>query len=128
MRGAADALRQVRHRRELPLASLPALLGAHQLSGAFVWWDLTGRASAATGRMALWLYMVFADVVLSVLVPAAVLAVETDGGRRGWLARFTVVGGAVAAAYLIAMVRAGRLRPATMRPPPAPASGPAACR
>ena len=39
------------------------------------------------------------------LVPAAVLAVETDTCRRRWLARLTVVGGAVAAVYLVAMVR-----------------------
>ncbi len=69
-----------------------------------MWWDLTGRASVTTGRVALWLYMLFAYVVLPVLVPAAVLAVETHPGRRRWLARLTVVGWAVAAVYLVAMV------------------------
>ena len=51
------------------------------------------------------MYLLFAYVVLPVLVPAAVLAVEADAGRRRWLARFTVLGASVAAIYLLAMVR-----------------------
>ena len=81
------ALRRVGQKRELPLSSLPALFAGHQLSEAFVWWDVTGRASATTGRVALWVYMLFAYVVLPVLVPAAVLAVETTPvGAGGWRA------------------------------------------
>jgi hypothetical protein len=49
--------------------------------------------------------MLFAYVVLPMLVPAAVLAVETDAGRRRWLEALTVAGGAVGAIYLLAMVR-----------------------
>ena len=46
------ALRQVHRWRELPLASLPVLFAGHQLVEAFVWLDLTDRASAPTGRVA----------------------------------------------------------------------------
>lgn len=102
---SVGALRQVHLRRELPLASLPALFAGHQIAEAFVWLDLTDRAPAATGRVALWLYMLFAYVVLPVVVPSAVLAVEPDPTRRRWLAGLTAVGGAVAVAYLVAMVR-----------------------
>jgi hypothetical protein len=100
-----DAIRHVRRRSEMPLASLPLLFAGHQLTEAFVWWDLADRVPASMGRAALWVYMVFAYLVLPVLVPAAVLAVETDARRRRLLARLTVVGGAVALAYLAAMAR-----------------------
>lgn len=43
-------------------------------------------------------------MVIPVLVPAAVLAVETDAARRRWLGALTAAGGAVAATYLLAMV------------------------
>jgi len=99
-----DAIRQVRRPRDMAVASLPAVFAAHQLIEALVWLDLTGRAPATVGRVALWLYMLIAYVVLPVFVPAAVLAVETDAARRRWVARLTVVGGAVAAVYLVAMV------------------------
>ena len=82
-----SALRQVHRRRDLPLASLPVLFAGHQLVEALVWLDLTDRVSATSGRVALWLYMLFAYVVLPVLVPAAVLAVKTDAARRRWPAK-----------------------------------------
>lgn len=70
-----------------------------------MWWDLGGEVSASTGRVALWVYTAFAYVVLPVLIPVAVLAVETDANRRRLLAGLTGVGMAVAVAYLHAMVR-----------------------
>lgn len=100
-----DALRHTRDRRELPLASLPALFAVHQLSEAFVWWDLTDRVSPSTGRLALWVYMLFAYVVLPVLAPGAITAVETDARRRRVLTRLTALGALVAVVYLSAMMR-----------------------
>ena len=98
-----DALRHVRHPRELPLASLPLALGVHQLTEAFVWWDLRGEVAASTGRTALWAYAAFAFVVLPLLVPVAVLAIEPDEMRRRRIVRLAVLGGLVAGVYADAM-------------------------
>lgn len=100
-----DALRHVRRREELPLASLPLAFGVHQGSEAFVWWGLQGDVAPATGRAALWVYLVFAVVVLPVLVPLAVLLVEPDRARRRLIGRLMVLGLLVAAAYAAGMLR-----------------------
>ena len=99
------ALRHVDRPQELPLASLPVLFGAHQVTEAFVWWGLRGDVGASTSDAALWLYVLFAFVVLPTLAPLAVLLVEPDPGRRRMIGRFAVVGGLVSVVYLASMVR-----------------------
>jgi hypothetical protein len=99
------ALRHVERPQELPLASLPVLFGAHQLTEAFVWWGLRGDAAASTGHTALWLYTLFAFVVLPLLTPLAVLLVEPDVRRRQVIARFAVLGGLVSVVYMASMLR-----------------------
>ena len=99
-----DALRHVRRPRDLSLGALPLLLGAHQLTEAFVWWADEGRVSVSTGRTAAWLYVGFAYVVLPLLVPLAVRAVEPDHGRRRVMAWAAVVGGLVALVHLSGML------------------------
>ena len=87
------ALRRVGQKRELPLASLPALFAGHQLSEAFVGWDVTGRASATTGRVALWVYMLFAYVVLRCSYrPPCWQSRPTPVGAGGWRASRWSVG------------------------------------
>ena len=49
---AADALRNVRSRRTLPLALLPAVFAFHTFTSAFVWWGLDGPLSPAVGDAA----------------------------------------------------------------------------
>jgi hypothetical protein len=49
-----DALRHVRHRRYLPLAVIPLILGLHQVVEAFAWWGMQGRVSFQVGHMATW--------------------------------------------------------------------------
>ena len=100
-----SALRHVDRPQELPLASLPVLFGAHQVTEAFVWWRLRGDVAASTGDAALWLYVLFAFVVLPVLAPLAVLLVEPDARRRRIMGRFAVVGGLVSVVYLATMLR-----------------------
>ena len=100
-----DALRPVRRPRDLALASLPGLFAAHQVSEAFVWWGLTDRVAWSTSRMALWLYLGFAFVVLPVLLPLAVRAVEPVVGKRRWLGWLAALGLALAVACLAAMWR-----------------------
>ena len=98
-------LRHVERPQELPLASLPVLFGAHQVTEAFVWWGLRGDVSGSTGRTALWLYVLFAFVVLPLLTPMAVLLVEPDDRRRRGMGRFAVLGAAVSVVYLASMLQ-----------------------
>jgi hypothetical protein len=95
-----DALRHTKHRRYLPLALLPLLLGLHQMVEAFAWWGFEGRVPFRVGEMATWLYLLVAFAVLPPLVPAAVLATESDERRRRRLLPLVVLGAAVAAALL----------------------------
>ena len=95
-----DALRHMRHRRYLPLALLPLLLGLHQVVEAFAWWGMEGRVPTRVGEMAIWLYLAFAFLVVPPLVPWAVRAAEDDGRRRRLLMLFVLLGAGVAAALL----------------------------
>jgi hypothetical protein len=102
-----DAFRHLRGRNDhLLLATLPLLLGAHQLVEAFVWWGVEGSVPHDVGRVALWIYLLIAFVVLPVFVPFAVIALEPTARRRRQLAPFVVLGAGVAAVLFAAMVRA----------------------
>jgi hypothetical protein len=100
-----DALRQVRRPAERPLGALPVLLGAHLLVEALVWQGLTGEIDASIGRRAMWVYLAFAVVVLPVLVPLAVRAVEPDPGRRRTMGLLAVAGTVLAGVYLAGMLQ-----------------------
>ena len=101
-----DVARHVHGRRDhLALAALPLLLAAHQLDEAFVWWGLQGHVSADVGRVATWIYLLFAFVVLPVYVPAAVWALEPPGLRRMTIAPFIALGAVVSCVLLVSMLR-----------------------
>ena len=59
-----DALRHVRHRRELALAALPLLFGAHQLIEAFAWWGLEESVPDRVGTLARDVYLVIAFALI----------------------------------------------------------------
>ena len=99
-----DALRQVHRRQERALVAIPVVLGAHLLVEAVVWQGLTGDVAASTGRLAMWAYLAVALLVVPVLVPLAVRAVEPDPGRRRVMGRLVAVGAGVAIVYLVVMV------------------------
>jgi hypothetical protein len=101
-----DALRQVRRPNERPLGALPVVLGAHLLVEAVVWQALAGDVDRAVGRQAMWVYLAVALLVIPVLVPFAVRAVEPDPGRRRTMARLGAAGMALAGVYLVALVTA----------------------
>jgi hypothetical protein len=98
-----DALRQVRHRREVAVAALPVLFGTHQIIEAFAWWGLEGAVPAAFGDVATYIYLGIA-LVLPVLVPLAVLSIEPDARRRRTVVPFVILGAAVAVTLLINLV------------------------
>ncbi len=99
-----DALRHVRDGREIPLAGLPLVFGAHQIIETFTWWGLDGRVPEGVGTVALWAYLVVAFGVLPLLVPGAVYAIEPDPGRRRLMVPFGVLGAVVAAVLIARMV------------------------
>ena len=103
-----DALRQVHHRRELALGALPALFGFHLLTEAFVWWDLQGDVPSTVGHAAVWVYLFIAFVVLPVLVPVALIAIEPVGTRRALMVPLLAVG-AVVSAVLLAVIVTGHV-------------------
>jgi len=101
-----DACRHLRGRSDhLLLATLPLLLGAHQLVEDFVWWGLQGHVSAVIGRVALYTYLFIAFVVLPVFVPLAIVVLEPTRERKWRLAPFVALGAIVSTILLVAMVR-----------------------
>jgi hypothetical protein len=100
-----DALRRVREPRQIPLAALPLLFGLHQLDEAFVWLGLQGRVSESLGRVAVWVYVLFALAALPVLVPIAVLAVERSHARRLALAVLAALGTGVGVLLAVSIFR-----------------------
>jgi hypothetical protein len=86
------------------LASLPLLFAAHQLDEAVLWWALQGHLRHDVGRVALWVYLLFAFVVLPTFVPIAVLLVEPAGRRRWIIAPFVALGALVSADLLADML------------------------
>ncbi|MDP2774678.1 MAG: hypothetical protein Q8O61_14090, partial [Nocardioides sp.] len=76
------SLRQVREPREIPLASVPLLLGVHQLIEAVVWAGVDGHVSADLAHLAALVYVVIALPLLPTLFPLAVWLIESPARRR----------------------------------------------
>jgi hypothetical protein len=101
-----DACRHIRGRSDhLLLATLPVLLGVHELVEDFVWWGLQGHVAHQVGRVAIWAYMTIAFVVLPLFVPFAVLMLEPTPRRRRRMVAFVALGAVVSAVLLVAMLR-----------------------
>jgi hypothetical protein len=100
-----DACRNLRGRSShLLLATLPLLLGVHQLIEAFVWWGLQGQVSWDVGRVAMWLYLLIAFVVLPVFVPLSVRALEPTPHLRLRMIPFVLLGAGVSTVLLVSML------------------------
>ncbi|MEU9252970.1 DUF6629 family protein [Streptomyces sp. NPDC048270] len=67
---------RARRARDLPVAALPLLLGAHQLTEAAVWNSGGGCSAAATA------WAVIAFPLLAAWVPLGLLLAAAPGGRR----------------------------------------------
>lgn len=101
-----DAVRHTRQRQgHIALATLPLLLGFHQIVEAFVWWGLQGHEPHALERVAVWVYLLIAFVVLPIFVPGAVLWNEPDERRRRLMFPLVALGVVVSGVLLAAMVR-----------------------
>jgi hypothetical protein len=100
-----DALRHVRAGHQIPLASIPMLLGLHQITEAFVWWGLQGHVAHTVERIALWIYLLFALAFLPALLTIAVGLVERSPFRRRVIWVFSGVAVAVSTVLAVAMFR-----------------------
>lgn len=100
-----DALRHVREPKQILLASVPLLLGLHQLTETFVWWGLQDRVAHTVEDAALWTYLLFAFAVLPVLVTVGVGLVERSVARRYVIAAFAAMALVVSAVLGAAIFR-----------------------
>lgn len=98
-------LSQVETPRQAPLAALPLAFALHQVTEGFVWHDLDG-ASTHTGGPAVYVYLLFAWVLIPVVVPLAILLLEPNGRARPRLAGLVVLG-AITAVYLSSSLLSG---------------------
>jgi hypothetical protein len=98
-----DALRHVRHRREIALAVLPVVFGAHQAVETMVWWGLDGHVPAGLGEAAMWVYLVVA-FLLPAIVPLAIRSIEPDPLRRRMVVPFAVLGTIVTVILLVELL------------------------
>lgn len=100
-----DAALHTRHQpAAVATSAIPVLLGLHQIDEAFVWWGLQGHVPAGLGRVAMWIYLYVAMVVLPALVPALLLWVEPERARRWRIAPFVLLGMVTAAVILETML------------------------
>ena len=95
---AVLTLREVRHVREVPFASLPLVFAVHQLVEAVVWAGLAGDVPANVQHAATLAYLLIAFPLLPLLLPLGVLLLEPQGARLR-VAPFVGIG-AVVASYL----------------------------
>jgi len=100
-----EACRHVKGRSEnVAIAAFPLLLGLHQIDEAFVWWGLQGHVPSDVGRVAMWIYLVVALVVLPTLVPLLLGIFEPSSRRRRHYVPFLLLGLAVSSVILEAML------------------------
>ncbi len=89
-----------RDRRDIPLAALPVLLGAHQLIESRIWSESAGEGSVIRGpAVVAWTAIAF--LILPVLVPAVLLRAERRRRRVQYLAALLGLPVAAVMAYAI---------------------------
>ena len=85
-------LTQVKHRRELLFAALPTLFAVHQFIEGFVWLGLDGILSPTVTHNMGAAFMLYAQGLLPLLIPLAVLLFESDVRARRRMLPFLALG------------------------------------
>jgi hypothetical protein len=83
---------EVKHRRELLLASMPCLFALHQFTEGFVWLGLNGKLSQTALHGAAAAYVLYAQGLLPFLLPLSVLLIEPTRHRRQRMMGFLILG------------------------------------
>lgn len=90
-------LRHVREPRALLFAAVPLLFSIHQFTEGFVWLGLKGRIGPVALDHVTFLFMLYAQGILPLLMPLAVLLMEPPGWRRKAIMALTILGALVCA-------------------------------
>ena len=85
-------LRHVREPRTLLFAAVPLLFAVHQLCEGFVWLGLDGRIGKIALDHVAFLFTIYAQGILPLLMPVAVLLMEPAGWRRRAILVLTGIG------------------------------------
>ena len=85
-------LTKVKHKSDLPFASIPLLFGIQQAIEGAVWLSF---GSPILNTIATYAYSMFSHVLWPIFVPFSVLMIETDPGRKKILRLFSLAGLAV---------------------------------
>ena len=90
-------LRHVRDPRTLLFASVPMLFAAHQLTEGLVWLGLEGRIGPIGLGHVAFLFTLYAQGLLPLLMPVAVMLMEPPGTRRLLIFALAAAGATVCA-------------------------------
>jgi hypothetical protein len=85
-------LTQVKNRRELMFASLPALFAIHQGIEGFVWLGLDGYLSLQVAHNMGAAFVLYAQGLLPLLIPLSVMLFEPGRAQRRQMMPFVVLG------------------------------------
>ncbi|HWD56344.1 MAG TPA: DUF6629 family protein [Acidimicrobiales bacterium] len=100
-----DAYKHLHGRsNHLLFATVPLVLGIHQLDESLVWWGLEGPVPHSIERVAMWIYLLIAMVVVPILVPLSIWKLQPTSRRRRIVAPFVTLGIGVATVLLITML------------------------
>lgn len=88
-------LSHVREPRALLFAAVPLLFAVHQFTEGFVWLGLNGKIGPVALDHVTFLFMLYAQGILPLLMPLAVLLMEPPGQRRAAIMALTVLGALV---------------------------------
>lgn len=97
-------LARSRHPREWLFASIPLLFGLHQFAEGAVWLGLTGDGLLGAIKPWGFAYMLYAQGLLTLLIPLSVWLIEPDRRRRRMVLPFLVLGAALTLYMLWALV------------------------
>ncbi len=89
--------RHVREPRTLLFASVPMLFALHQFCEGMVWLGLDGRIGPLARDHFAFLFTLYAQGILPLLMPAAVALMEPRGWRRNAIVGLTAIGAIVCA-------------------------------
>src|SRR4051812_24589349 len=91
------SVKQVRNHSEYGLAAIPLLFAIQQVAEGLVWMSFTGNSDYQQAGMLI--FLLFAQVIWPVWIPASVLLLEANRIRKQWLL-FTLIAGISCAALL----------------------------
>ena len=97
-------LARTTHRREWLFASIPLLFAVHQFAEGAVWLGLAGDGSLGAVKAWGFVYMLYAQGLLTLLIPLSVWLIEPDQRRRRLVLPFLALGAALTLYMLWALV------------------------